>query len=145
MHGSLYKKINKEVKTISLINWKIEGYQSEKKNINSSAAEEIKETRRLYMELMNRVGTLYREVGSWTGEMTGDQSAQFMNYTEMLQTLKPRRTSAMTLPGIGKAVSDFITLGDALLITKPRMSNTSASSLSDILEYTIRTMAASGQ
>jgi len=105
--SGLYNKVMKDVEVVSPIQWQAEALKKGGKSLNSAAMAQVKKTDDRVDELLSRISTLYREVSSWTGDMTEDQQMQLDYYTQMSETLSKERAQLVnvTLKSLNKGLS----------------------------------------
>lgn len=103
----LYARVLKDVEVVSPIQWKVEALKKNGKSLNAAAVAQVKKTDDRTDELFNRISNLYREVSSWTGNMTEDQTIQMQYYTEMSGTITNERQVLIstTLKTLNKGLS----------------------------------------
>jgi len=101
--GDLYEGIVDDMKEIMPAKQPIDTLRKQH-DLNEEALHEIDELARMYDELVSRTRSLYYDVSSWMGPLTGDQHAQMTYYKEMKGTLAARaeRFVKEQLPRINK-------------------------------------------
>ncbi len=103
----LYVKVLKDVEVVSPIQWQVEALKKSGKSLDAAAVAQVKKTDDRTDELLSRITNLYREVSSWTGNMTKDQQLQMEYYTEMSSTITKERQALVstTLKTLNKGLS----------------------------------------
>ena len=100
----LQNKVSAEANLIRSIARKVTKLESDNKSLSKNAVNEVKEMNRLYSELSRRTRSLYGQVSSYMGVMTGDQKSQFAYYQEMDLKLTKRKELLLnkTIPQLNK-------------------------------------------
>lgn len=103
---SLYSEVSANRASIENLDKQLDQLEKDKVSYDKSAAAPVKEISRKYMELTNRLRTLYSEIGDYIGPWTSDQKAQFDYYSSMKSKLNVERDQVIksTLPKINKGL-----------------------------------------
>jgi hypothetical protein len=103
---SLYSEVSENRASIENLDKQLDQLEKDKVSYDKSAAAPVKEISRKYMELTNRLRTLYSEIGDYIGPWTSDQKTQFDYYSSMKSKLNVERDQVIksTLPKINKGL-----------------------------------------
>lgn len=102
----LSKQVTADRAAIQKLETQLEKLNKDKVAYNKKSAAPLVEIGRKYGELVNRIRTLYSEVGDYIGPWTSDQKAQFDYYQSMQSKLQIERDQVIknTLPAINKGL-----------------------------------------